>query len=124
MKTRTIILSVCKIIAAVIMLQTLFFKFTAHPQSVALFTAIGLEPFGRIGVGIAELIASISLFIPKITQYGAFLTIGLMVGALFFHLTVLGFEGENLQLTIMACITLISALYIAYKTTQTHTEEK
>jgi hypothetical protein len=48
---------VARVLAAVILLQTLYFKFTAHPESVALFTEIGMEPNGRIATGVIELIA-------------------------------------------------------------------
>lgn len=81
-----------RIIVAVILLQTLRFKFTAHPDSVYIFTKIGLEPFGRIGIGILELIAGILLLMPKTIWMGALLSIGVVSGALFFHLTSLGIE--------------------------------
>src|SRR6478752_4924700 len=85
-----------RILAAVIMLQTLYFKFTAHPQSVHLFTLLGMEPWGRIGIGVLELIASILILYPRTTGFGAVLGLGLMAGAIFFHLTKLGivFEGD------------------------------
>lgn len=98
-----------RIVAAVIMLQTLFFKFTAHPQSVALFTQIGMEPWGRIGTGVLELTASILLLIPRFTAWGAAMGVGLMSGALFFHLTSLGieFDGDKVlfyyALTVFLC---------------------
>ena len=87
MKFRTILLWVLRLLAAVIMLQTLYFKFSAHPQSVKLFTELGMEPWGRIGTGIFELIASILILNPRTTGYGAVLGMGLMAGAIFFHLT-------------------------------------
>ena len=63
---------ILRLIAAIIMLQTLYFKFTAQPESVDLFTALGMEPWGRIGTGIFELIASILILIPRTTLLGAF----------------------------------------------------
>ncbi|UCJ10274.1 DoxX family protein [Chitinophaga pendula] len=81
---------VLRVIAAIIMLQTLFFKFTAAPESVYIFSKINMEPTGRIGIGIMELIAAILLLIPKYTRWGALLGIGLMSGALYFHITALG----------------------------------
>jgi hypothetical protein len=81
---------VLRIIAAVIMLQTLYFKFTGQPESVALFTLLGMEPWGRIGTGVMELIASILILIPKTKVLGAGLGLGLMAGALFFHITKVG----------------------------------
>lgn len=83
-------LRVLRGIAAVILLQTLYFKFTAHPDSVYIFSTLGMEPYGRIGIGIGELIASILLFVPRVQWMGAALAMGLMAGAIFFHLTKLG----------------------------------
>ena len=89
MKSSRIIL-VFRIVVALILIQTLRFKFTAHPDSVYIFETIGLEPYGRISIGLLELIASILLLIPKTIWIGALLTIGLMGGAIIFHLTKLG----------------------------------
>lgn len=104
-----------KIIPSVIMLQTLYFKFTAHPQSVHLFTVLGLEPYGRIGIGIAELIAVILLLIPKTTILGAIMGIGLMSGAILSHLTKLGivFDGDAILFTY-AVITFVCCSLIVY----------
>lgn len=116
MNMKALIIWILRLVAAGIMLQTLYFKFTAHPQSVALFTTIGLEPYGRIGIGILELIASVFILIPRTTGIGALLTVGLMSGALFFHLTTLGIQVDGDSVLFMyALITLIAALLlIAY----------
>lgn len=99
-----------RLIAAIIMLQTLFFKFSASPESVYIFTAVGMEPWGRIGSGIAELIASVLLLIPRTTWLGALIGLGVMSGAIFFHLTILGIEiqGDGGQLFIYALIVFVS----------------
>ena len=89
MKSSRIIL-VFRIVVALILIQTLRFKFTAHPDSVYIFETIGLEPYGRISIGLLELVASVLLLIPKTIWIGALLTIGLMGGAIIFHLTKLG----------------------------------
>jgi hypothetical protein len=81
---------ICRGIAAVILLQTLFFKFTAAPESVYIFTKVGLEPWGRIGSGVVELIAAILLFAPRLHWLGAAVAIGVLAGAIVSHLTVLG----------------------------------
>ena len=91
----TKILLVLRIIIAVILGQTLYFKFTAHPDSIYIFTKVGLEPFGRIGVGILELISTILILIPRTIWLGTLLTIGLMAGAITMHLTQLGIEVNN-----------------------------
>lgn len=118
MKRNTVITWVLRLLAAVIMLQTLYFKFTGHPQSVQLFTQLGMEPWGRIGIGVLELIASILILYPRTTGWGAALGLGLMSGALFFHVTKLGivFDGDAV-LFIYALVTFICclALFIKYR---------
>ena len=96
MTFRNVFLWTLRLVDASIMLQTLYFKFTAHPQSVKLFTELGMEPWGRIGTGVGELIASILILYPRTTGFGALLGTGLLSGAIFFHLTKLGikFDGD------------------------------
>ena len=103
-----------RIIAAIILLQTLYFKFSGHEESVALFTKLGIEPWGRIGTGVMELIASLLLLIPATVFIGAFLGIGLMAGAILSHLTILGIEsnGDGGQLFIMAVVVLVSCFIL------------
>ncbi len=83
------------ILAAFLLLQTLFFKFSGSEESVYIFTEIGLEPWGRIGSGVLELIAGLMLLTNKYRVYGAILSLGIISGALFFHLTSLGIEILN-----------------------------
>jgi uncharacterized membrane protein YphA (DoxX/SURF4 family) len=101
-----------RILAAIILLQTLFFKFTAAPESVYIFSKIGMEPWGRIGTGVLELIASILILVPATTLLGAILGVGLMAGAIFFHVTRLGLSVQNDggQLFIYALLVLVSSL--------------
>lgn len=107
---------VARIIAAAIMLQTLYFKFTAHPESVYIFSTLGIEPFGRIGSGIAELIASILLLIPKTAWMGAITGLGVMAGAIISHLTILGIDVKNDggQLFYMALFTFVCCLIVVF----------
>jgi uncharacterized membrane protein YphA (DoxX/SURF4 family) len=92
------------------MLQTLYFKFTGAEESVYIFSKLGMEPWGRIGTGVLELIASILILYPRTTVIGALLGAGLMSGAIFFHLTKLGIavHGDGGQLFIYALLVLIS----------------
>jgi hypothetical protein len=101
---------VLKIIAALIMLQTLYFKFTGAEESVYIFSTLGIEPWGRIGTGIFELIASILILYPRTTVVGALIGAGLMGGAVFFHITKLGIavRGDGGQLFVYALLVLIS----------------
>jgi uncharacterized membrane protein YphA (DoxX/SURF4 family) len=103
-----------KIIAALIMLQTLYFKFTGAEESVYIFATLGMEPLGRIGTGIFELIASILILYPRTTVIGALIGTGLMAGAVFFHIAKLGIavRGDGGQLFIYALLVLISCVIL------------
>lgn len=83
---------VLQVAVAGILLQTLFFKFTGAEESVYIFSTLGAEPWGRIGSGVLELVAAVLLLIPTTSPLGALLTMGLMIGAIGSHLTVLGIE--------------------------------
>lgn len=107
-----------RIVAAAILLQTLYFKFTAAPESVYIFSTLGLEPWGRIGSGIAELAASLLLLIPATVAVGALLAAGVMLGAVVSHLTRLGIEVMNdggllfgLALTVLAASAVLLLLH-------------
>lgn len=86
---------VARIVAAIILLQTLFFKFTGAKESIYIFQQVGMEPWGRYGSGTVELIASVLLFIPGATALGALIGMGVMAGAIGSHLTVLGIEVQD-----------------------------
>lgn len=108
---------ILRILAAVIMISTLYFKFTGHEQSVRLFTQLGMEPWGRIGTGVFELVASVLILYPRTTGWGAFLGMGLMAGAIFFHLTKLGvkFDGDyglfGEALIAFVCCAILAWIY-------------
>jgi putative oxidoreductase len=114
MSFKKIISFVLRAAAALILLQTLYFKFTGHPESVELFTKLGVEPWGRIGTGVIELIASVLLLIPSKIFIGALLTLGLMSGAILSHLTIIGIEskGDGGELFMLAIIVWICSAVI------------
>ncbi len=97
------------------MLQTLFFKFTGASESVHLFTLLGMEPWGRIGTGLMELIASILILAPKTKTIGAILGLGLMSGAIFFHITKVGIveDGSALLFTYAVVVFISCAILLA-----------
>jgi uncharacterized membrane protein YphA (DoxX/SURF4 family) len=105
-----------RIVPALILLQTLFFKFTAAPESVYIFSKLGAEPYGRIGSGVFELIAAILLLIPRTTLLGAILGLGVMAGAIISHLTILGIDvqGDHGQLFAYALITAVCCLILIF----------
>jgi uncharacterized membrane protein YphA (DoxX/SURF4 family) len=107
---------VLRLAVAIILIQTLRFKFTAHPDSVYIFETVGLEPIGRIGIGVMELIAGILLLIPRTVWAGATLTLGVIGGAIFLHLTKLGIEVKNDGgvLFITAVVTFVLAAIILF----------
>jgi putative oxidoreductase len=92
---QNIVLWICRIVAAVIMLQTLFFKFTGAEESVYIFSTVGLEPWGRYLVGVLELVAALLMLVPATSWLGAALALGLMAGAIGMHLTLLGISVKN-----------------------------
>ena len=105
-----------RLIAALIMLQTLYFKFTGASESVEIFTRVGMEPWGRFGVGTMELIASILILIPATSWIGAGLALGLMLGAIGMHLTILGIEvqGDGGYLFFLALLVSICSAFILW----------
>jgi hypothetical protein len=108
---------VLQIVVAAILLQTLFFKFTGSAESVYIFTTLGMEPWGRIGSGVVELIASVLLLVPGRAALGAVLALGVMVGAIASHLGRLGIVvmGDGgllfgLAVTVFVCSAVVLAL--------------
>jgi uncharacterized membrane protein YphA (DoxX/SURF4 family) len=100
---------IARVVVAIILVQTLFFKFTADPESVYIFETVGQEPLGRIGSGVVELIASVLLFVPGLTAVGALLALGTMSGAIFFHLTKLGIVVQDDGGTLFALALVVWA---------------
>lgn len=86
---------ILRLLVAIILIQTLRFKFTAHPDSVYIFSKVGSEPNGRIIIGVFELVAGILLLIPKTIYIGALLTLGIIGGAIVMHITKLGIIVNN-----------------------------
>lgn len=115
------ILLILRLAVATILIQTLRFKFTAHPDSVYIFTQVGLEPTGRIGIGIMELIAAILILWPKTTWIGAGLTVGIIGGAILMHLTSLGtdIKGDGGLLFYTAVVTFVLALVVLWAVRKT-----
>lgn len=107
---------ILRIIPAAILLQTLYFKFGSHPDSIDLFTQLGAEPYGRYSTGVLELVATICLLIPKLTKYGALLSVGLMTGAIGSHLFVIGIShaGDGGALFGMALVVMICSIVLIY----------
>lgn len=103
-----------RLLAAVILFQTLYYKFGASDESVYIFTRVGMEPWGRIGVGVAELVASVLLVINRTAWAGAAIALGIMAGAIAMHLTLLGIEvqGDGGYLFFLACVVAVCATYV------------
>lgn len=112
----TIFSWILRLVAAFIMLQTLYFKFTGAPESIYIFETVGLEPFGRYASGVAELIASILLLIPRTTWLGAVIALGVIGGAIMSHLTVLGIEvmGDGGTLFGLAIAVFVSSAILLF----------
>lgn len=109
-----LLFQIARIAAAVILLQTLFFKFTGAEESKYIFSQVGAEPLGRYASGVVELIASILLFVPRFVWLGAVLALGVISGAIYTHLTVLGIEvkGDGGLLFGLACIVFVCSAFV------------
>jgi uncharacterized membrane protein YphA (DoxX/SURF4 family) len=105
---------VAQVVAAAILGQTLFFKFSGATESRYIFTALGAEPWGRYGTGVLELVAVALLLIPRTAALGAVLAAGLMAGALLAHVTRLGIEvqGDHGLLFGLALTVFIASLVV------------
>lgn len=110
---------ILQLVAAVILFQTLFFKFTGAKESIYIFSTVGMEPWGRIGSGVVELIASILLVIPATVTVGAIIALVTISGAIFFHLTKLGIalpavndRGELFTLAVVVFLVSLAILFI------------
>jgi putative oxidoreductase len=117
-KTKLVVSWICRTVAAVILLQTLFFKFTGAEESVYIFTKVGLEPAGRYASGVVELIAAVLLLFQCHAWLGALLASGVMTGAIVSHLTVLGISVQNdggllfcMALTVLLCSLVVLFLH-------------
>ena len=107
-----------RLVAAFILLQTLVFKFTGAPESVYIFSTLGVEPWGRIGSGIVELIASVLLLTPRTVALGAALAMATMAGAIGSHIAKLGVAlpavGDRGELFALAVIVFLCSAAVLY----------
>mgnify|MGYP002783759875 CR=1 FL=1 len=110
MKMKTTINWILRLTVAIILLQTLYFKFLAHPDSVYIFSELGVEPWGRIGLGIIELITAVLIFIPKTELIGMINSLLIIIGAIGAHILFIGIDIKNdngglftLALIILVC---------------------
>lgn len=110
----TIVLWVLRIVPAVILLQTLFFKFTGAPEAVILFSALGVEPWGRLLLGVIELVTAVLLLVPRTTAIGAVIGLGIMIGAIVLHITFLGYG----DLFIMALVVFATCAILVFNNRQ------
>lgn len=133
--TTQIVSWACRIIAAIILLQTLFFKFTAAPESVYIFTKLGTflhgylpfisvstaEVVGRIGSGLMELVAAVLLLTPSFVWAGAILAMAATAGAILSHFTFLGIEvqgDKGLLFALAITVFVMSAIALSIHRTQ------
>ena len=107
---------IVRLVAAGILLQTLYFKFTGAPESVFIFSTLGVEPWGRIASGVMELVASGLLLYTGTAGVGGVLAAGLMAGAVLSHLTRLGIEvqGDGGLLFALAWVVLLCGAATAW----------
>ena len=116
MKAKSFFYWIARLTAVVIMVQTLYFKFTGAEESMYIFKTVGMEPWGRILVGVLELVASVLILINSMAWIGGGLAFGLMAGAILMHLTILGISVQNDggQLFLYAVIVTICSAIILF----------
>jgi len=103
-----VLLWIAKLVSAGMLAHAAFGKFTEAPYAVEIFTRLDMEPSGRILIGALEILAALLILLPQSTVYGAFLGLGLMIGALIGHLTVLGHEHfQDAALVAVGCVTIL-----------------
>lgn len=109
-------LVILRLLVTLILAQTLFFKFSGASESVYIFSQLHLEPYGRLGAGLAELTACILLWIPKFRLVGSVLCLFLMLNAVFLHIFVLGISVQNDHglLFVMAIIAAVASGILVY----------
>lgn len=107
---------ILRIIIACIYVQTLYFKFSAHPDSVYIFSKIGMEPYGRIGLGVVELLTAVLLLIPSTKTWGALVSLSIISGAIFLHLGPIGIEvqGDSGKVFYLALLVFLCSLAVAF----------
>ena len=115
-RTQNIFSWVLQILVALILFQTLFFKFTGAEESRYIFSTLGVEPWGRIGSGVVELIAVVLLLIPRTVTFGAVLALGTISGAIMSHLTRLGIivKDDGGLLFALACIVFVASAILLF----------
>lgn len=115
-KKENIVSWILQVAAAIILLQSLFFKFTGAEESIYIFSTLGVEPWGRIATGIVELAAGLMLLIPRTASVGAVLSLGIVSGAILSHLTVLGIvvQDDGGTLFVLAIVVFISSAIVAF----------
>jgi len=103
-----------RLISVIILAQTLLFKFSGAAESIYIFTTVGMEPWGRIGIGILELVAAVLLLFNKAAWLGGGLALGLMLGAIGMHLTELGIsvQGDGGYLFFLALLVALSSAFV------------
>lgn len=117
MNTQLILSWLLRVTITAIYLQTLYFKFTAHPDSTHIFSALGLEPYGRIGLGFVELITAVLVLVPTTRIIGLVISLGIISGAIFSHFLVLGIHvqgdgGGLFALAVIVFLATVAALWL------------
>ena len=114
--TSDVLILILKIVIAIILLQTLYYKFTGHPESREIFKQVNLfnisESYGRLSIGILELLFTVCLFISNLMILGLIGIITLMLGAIYFHIARIGFKKKNYYLAVSAGIVVIFSIII------------
>lgn len=106
-------------LVAGILLQAIFFKFTYAPETQVIFGPRGGRP-AATAAGMIELICVILLLIPRTAAIGALMSLIVISGAIFTHLSSLGIQivdpetgaSDRGFLFVLALVVMIGSLVV------------
>lgn len=93
------------------LIQYSYVKLSGQQSAIELFTTLEMEPWGRITIGILELITVLLILYPRTTVLGGLLGMVSMAAVIYYHLTQLGIaiRGDSF-LFIIACAIFAASL--------------
>lgn len=112
-KWRDLVHIIPRLIIAIILAQTLPFKFSGSEESVWIFTQLNMEPWGRYMIATIELVATL-LLVTNYYIFGAVISLSIISAANFLHFARLGFivNDDGGALFILSIIVISCSLWI------------
>ena len=90
-------------------------KFMNNPADLEIFSQLGMEPAGRYIIGVLEILAGLMVLTNAVAAMGAFLGVGVMLGAMLAHMTVLGIDQTHFILLFIVFLSCCIVSFIRRK---------